>query len=115
MFQIETVLHELVHVQDGVRAGIGDIQADFHLIHRRIEDADVERLLLAMRLPRKENPDHGAHEPQEIPLLFRPPRFPGIPAGKQHAERPAVASDGQHQRVEPCRRFPRKQCGKHLL
>ena len=63
MFQLENILHEFIHIQDGVRVGIGDVQTDFHLIHRRVEHADMKRLLFAMCFSREEKPEHGAHKP----------------------------------------------------
>ena len=95
MLQLERVLHGLIHVQDDVGVGIGDVQEHADLIHRGIEHADVEILEFAISLSGEEHPEHGVGNPRQ-PLFRRSPASrPRTLVEKQQAERRAVVTDRQ--------------------
>lgn len=109
MFELKNILHELFIYTGWRPCGIGDVQTDFHLIHRRIEHADMERLLFAMCFSREENPSM-AHTSRKnlLPIL----RF----SCRQAASRAhGVASNGQRRPAELSGRFLREQRGERCL
>ena len=97
MLQLECVLHGLVHIQDDVGAGIGDVQEHADLIHRGVEHADMKILEFAVDLPGEKHPEHGVGDPCQ-PLFRRSPASGSRTlVEKQQAERRLLVADRQHE------------------
>ena len=86
LLKLEDILHELVHIEDAVRLGIRDVNADLYPVHGGIENTVMEGLMGAVGLAGGEKPQqHG--EQFHITALFGIPRLVIRRAAEKHKAR----------------------------